>query len=112
VLDEAGASSVGDVDAATFNQAAERYYRERLRTRQLQEGVEAHTRMLADAMTAATRGRDAATLMTVGRLTRGQALDEFHRRSRKAIAAEAADVGTVRAWIGLVLVQVAAARAV
>jgi len=108
ILEELGESHAMDVEAGSFNRAAEQYYRETLRARQLAEGVEAcSARLLAGQRLGANR----ATLPlhdTMRDLTGGRTPHEFISLTRRSVLRETADPATLRAWIGFVLVNVAA----
>ena len=106
VLNELGAAQPLDVDAGTFNRAAERYYRGTLRTRQLAEGVEACGALMADNTSRRQRECRQALLQA---LLGATPATQFMAQTRAAVLREAADPATLRAWIGLVLVNVACA---
>jgi hypothetical protein len=109
ILAGLGAKSAAETEAGAFGRAAERYYRDGLRRQQLLEGIETHQRLVTATVAAAARRRDAATLVAVGRLTGGQPLEQFLALTRGAVHRETAGPATLRAWIGLIVAQVAAA---
>ena len=111
VLAELGAKNPLDVDAATFNAAAEHYYRDGLRHRQLAEGIEAFTQLLGDTARRARSGEGAALGDGLQQLSGERGPQQFVALTARSVARETAGPGTLRAWIGLVLLNVAAVEA-
>jgi hypothetical protein len=111
ILAEVGARHPMDVDATEFNRAGERFYRDTLRTRQLAEGMDACAGLLQATAHRARRHADAVTLEALQRLTGGRGVAQFVALTAKSVTRETAEAGTLRAWIGLVLTNVAAAPA-
>jgi hypothetical protein len=112
ILAEIGEKSAMEVEAARFNQAAERYYRDTLRLRQMGEGIEACTGLLQANLQRVARQRLHFPLSALYGLTGGRSLDQFISMTRPSLQRETADPATLRAWIGLILANVAAAGAV
>lgn len=110
ILSEIGANHAAEVEAGAFNAAAEQYYRDTLRRMQLAEGIDTHRRLVAATVATAARRRDASTLAAVGQLTGGRPLEQYHALTARAVTQECADPAVLRAWIGLVLVQIAGAQ--
>ena len=111
VLAELGAKNPLDVDATTFNAAAEHYYRDGLRHRQLAEGIEAFTQLLGDTARRARSGAGAALGDGLRQLSGERGPQQFVALTARSVARETAGPGTLRAWIGLVLLNVAAVEA-
>lgn len=109
VLEPLGARSAMDVDAAGFNAGAERFYRDTLRQRQLAEGIESFARELGTTARAARTGDGAALAAGLRQLCGERAPDAFVALTARTVARETAGPATLRAWIGLVLLNVAAA---
>ena len=110
VLGELGARNVMDTDAAAFNAAAERHYRDTLRRRQLSEGIEAFTRQIGATGRQAQRAADPALADALRQLAGERGVERFAALTARAVARENAGPATLRAWIGLVLANVAAAN--
>ncbi len=111
VLAELGVRQPMDVDAAGFNAAAEQHYRGSLRQRQLAEGIEAFTHLLADSTRLACGSAGAALADGLRQLSGERDPLQFVALTTRSVARETAGTATLRAWIGLVLVNVAAAEA-
>jgi hypothetical protein len=111
VLDALGEKTPMDADAGAFNRAAEGYYRDTLRTRQLAEGLEACAALARDSEQAVQRRGDPALRLALRALTGERGVERFATLTAHAVARETAEAATLRAWIGLVLVNVAAAEA-
>jgi hypothetical protein len=109
ILAELGAKTPMDVEAGAFNAAAERYYRDTLRRRQLHEGIEACALQLRDSVRAALDRQQRPLLQALHTLAGGRHPGEYLAQTRNAVLRETADLDTLRAWIGLVLANVAIA---
>jgi hypothetical protein len=108
ILTELGEKTPMDADAATFNHAAENYYRDTLRTRQLAEGVEACSVLLADTARRMRRHDEPALRAAIRTIAGERSLEQFVAQTSKSVVRETAGPETLRAWIGLVTVNVAA----
>lgn len=109
ILAETGAANPMDMAAMDFNRAAERYYRETLRRRQLTEGVAACAETLRATVQSARGRGDRELLGTICDLTAGQDVERFLARTASDVVREATTDDALLAWIGFVLVNVAAA---
>lgn len=106
ILDRLGVANVMDVDAATFNQAAERYYREDLRRSWMEEGLATLRDDLRGVVRRAHKDGDRALLGSLARLTAGRDVEAFVTAAAREVRAGAASVETLRALIGLILLNV------
>lgn len=109
ILADIGAKHAMEVDAGTFNAAAERYYRDTLRKRQLHEGIEACGLLLRDSVRTALDREDLPVLRALRSITGGRHPGEYLAQTRNAVLRETASLDTLRAWIGMVLTNVAVA---
>jgi hypothetical protein len=100
ILDTAGARSPLKLPSEDFNQAAEQYYRDALRSRQMEEGLDALQEDLAaiDAPQAWRRGRYNRPLY---HLLRGQGAEDYVRHHRQALRFEMASEETLEKLIHL-----------
>lgn len=104
ILAELGVTSPMDVDAATFNQAAEQHYRGRLREQYLEEGLASAgqgIRQMTRHMT-----HDAALRRALAALTGGRDAQEFFNIAARDVRAGQAAPDTLRRLIGLLLLNV------
>ena len=109
ILDEAGARSPLQLSAQQFNQAAEQYYRETLRRKQMEEGLTLLEKDLAaiDTPRAWRQGRYNRPLY---KLLRGLSAAEFLTRHRQAILFEMASEETLAKLIHLFILTTLDAR--
>ena len=100
ILDTAGARAPLKLPAEIFNQAAEQYYRNALRSRQMEEGLDALQEDLAaiDAPQAWRQGRYNRPLY---HLLRGQSAEEYVRHHRQALRFEMTSEETLEKLIHL-----------
>jgi len=110
ILGELGAACAMDVDAHTFNRGAEQYYRNTLRVRQLAEGVEACTSSLADSLRFMQRHQRHPLRQAVQQLVGRRHPVQYVLQTGSSVLRETADLATLRAWIGLILANVASAE--
>lgn len=106
VLEELGVQTPMDVDAQTFNLAAERVYRERLRRDYLAEGFATAADGLVRMARQAQADADHGTLASLAALTGGREIGGFLATAGPAVCAGAAGVETLRTLIGLLLLRV------
>lgn len=106
ILAGLGVASAMDVDAATFNQAAERYYRENLRRNWMEEGMATLRDDLRAVVQRAQTERDQTLLWALARLTGGWGVETFLTEAAHDVRAGRASVETLRSLIGLVLLNV------
>jgi hypothetical protein len=106
VLSEIGVEDPMDVDAQTFNLAAEQYYRGRLRRDYLVEGLVSAVHSLKTMAHSAQADGDHDTLWSMAALTGGREIGKFLDEAGRALRAGKADVETLRALIGLLLLHV------
>lgn len=109
ILGQIGADSAIEVDADTFNRAAERYYRETLRRHQLLEGIEACGAQLRESLRSAPVVRQAPIQLALRALTGDRHPGDYLAQTRNRLLRETADAHTLRTWIGVVLTNVAVA---
>ncbi|HCU54435.1 MAG TPA: hypothetical protein DIC36_09245 [Gammaproteobacteria bacterium] len=112
ILGELGAVDPMDVDAATFNFGAERYYRNTLRARQLAEGVEACTAQLADTLRTIQCQQQPPLRHAIQQLVGQRHPMQYVVQTSSAVLRETANLATLRAWIGLILANVSNATPV
>lgn len=105
VLEETGAPSPLRLDAATFNQGAERFYRERLRRRHLSEAAEVVAGELR-RLDADPRARDAASppAALLALLLGAESAAAFFARLRPALEAETLGLAQLTRLIRLLIV--------
>jgi hypothetical protein len=106
VLEKLGVTSAMDVDAATFNQAAERYYRDDLRRSWMEEGLATLREDLRRIALRAQQGGEPPLLWSLARLTGGRDVEAFLTEAAHDVRAGTASVETLRAMIGLVLLNI------
>jgi len=106
ILETLGVTSAMDVDAATFNQAAERYYRDDLRQSWMEEGLTTLREDLHGMMRRAQKGGDQTLLWSLARLTGGWGIEAFVTEAAQDVRVGKASVETLRALIGLILLNV------
>jgi hypothetical protein len=106
ILDELGVANPMDVDAASFNQAAEQYYRGPLRRAWLEEGLADITQSLRQLARRARAERDSRVLWSLAALTGGRTVDDFMATAKRAVHAPDAPHTSVRALIGLILLHI------
>jgi len=102
ILDTAGASAPLKLPAADFNQAAEHYYRESLRSRQMEEGLDGLQEDLA-AIDAPQSWRQGRYNRPLYKLLKGQSAEGYVRRHRQALLFEMASEETLEKLIHLVM---------
>jgi len=104
ILADLGAKNPMDVDAATFNQAAEQHYRGRLRQQYLEEGLDSagqSIRQMAQRMP-----HDPALRRALATLTGGRDAQAFFSEAAHDVRAGTAAPDTLRRLIGLLLLNV------
>jgi hypothetical protein len=104
ILADLGAKNPMDVDAATFNQAAERHYRGRLRRQYLEEGLESAGQSIRRM--ARHKVHDSALRRALAALTGGRDAQEFFNEAARDVRAGQAAPDTLRRLIGLLLLNV------
>ena len=100
ILDSAGSRSPMQIPADVFNQAAEKYYRETLRQKQMEEGLDCllEDLLALDTPRAWRRGHYNRPLYN---LLRGNSAGEFLKQHRQALLFEMASEETLRKLIHL-----------
>jgi hypothetical protein len=93
-----------DVDAATFNQAAEQHYRGRLRQQYLEEGFASAGQSIGQM--AQRMPHDAALRRALAALTGGCDAQTFFSEAARDVRAGKAAPDTLRRLIGLLLLNV------
>ena len=104
ILADLGVKNPMDVDAATFNQAAEQHYRGRLRQQYLEEGLDSagqSIRQMAQRMP-----HDPALRRALAALTGGRDAEAFFSEAAHDVRAGTAAPDTLRRLIGLLLLNV------
>jgi hypothetical protein len=104
ILADLGVKNPMDVDAATFNQAAEQHYRGRLRQQYLEEGLDSagqSIRQMAQHMP-----HDPALRRALAVLTGGRDAQAFFSEAAHDVRAGTAAPDTLRRLIGLLLLNV------
>jgi len=104
ILADLGVKSPMDVDAASFNQAAEQHYRGRLRQQYLKEGLDAagwSFRQMDQQMS-----HDPALRCALATLTDGRGAGDFLGTAARDVRAGKAAPDTLRRLIGLLLLNV------
>jgi hypothetical protein len=104
VLADLGAKNPMDVDAATFNQAAEQHYRGRLREQYLEEGLDSAGQSLGQL--ARHSAYDSALRRALATLTGGRDAQAFFSAAAHDVRAGTAAPDTLRRLIGLLLLNV------
>ena len=106
ILGQLGVANAMDVDAATFNQTAENYYREELRRSWMDEGLATLSDDLRGVVRRAQTDGEQALLGSLARLTAGRDVETFVIAAAREVRAGTASVETLRALIGLILLNV------
>lgn len=106
ILNELGVDNPMDVDAQTFNLAAEHYYRGRLRREYLEEGLHSAQYSLTYLARTAQVEMDHETLQSLATLTGGRDVGKFLEQARRSLRTGHPDVSTLRALIGLLLLNI------
>jgi hypothetical protein len=100
ILDTAGAGSPLKLPAEVFNRASEKYYRETLRCRQMEEGLDGLQEDLA-AIDAPQIWRQGRYNRPLYQLLKGQSAEEYVSRHRQALLFEMASEETLEKFIHL-----------
>lgn len=106
ILRELGVENAMDVDAQTFNLAAEQYYRGPLRREYLAEGLLSAVHSLKSLARTFQAEGDHDALWSMAALTCGRDIGKFLDEAGRDLRAGRADVETLRALIGLLLLNV------
>jgi hypothetical protein len=106
ILDKLGVAGAMDVDAVSFNQAAENHYRDDLRREWLEEGLVVLREDLRTVARRAQDTRDNGLLWALAKLTGGWAVEDFVAEAGRDVRAGKASSATLRALIGLILMNV------
>lgn len=104
ILAELGVKNPMDVDAATFNQAAEQHYRGRLREQYLEEGLDSAGQSVWQM--AQHTAHDSALRRALATLSGGRDVQEFFSEAARDVRAGTATPDTLRRLIGLLLLNV------
>lgn len=106
ILTELGVENPMDVDAQTFNLAAEQYYRGRLRREYLDEGLRSAQHSLKCLDRTAQAEMDHETLRSLATLTGGRDIGKFMDEAARSLRTDRPDVSTLRTLIGLLVLNV------
>jgi hypothetical protein len=106
ILDRCGVTSATDTDAVTFNEAAERYYRENLRRRWMEEGIWTLREDLLALMWRAQADQDRARLRALTGLTGGWSVESFLGEAARDLREGRTTADTLRSLIGLILLNI------
>ena len=104
ILADLGVKNPMDVDAATFNQAAEQHYRGRLREQYLEEGLDSAGQSIRQM--AQHSAHDSALQRALAALTGGRDAQEYFSAAARDVRAGKAAPDTLRRLIGLLLLNV------
>ena len=104
ILADLGVKNPMDVDAATFNQAAEQHYRGHLRQQYLEEGLESAGQSIGQM--AQCMPHDPALRRALAALTGGRDAEAFFSAAAHDVRAGKAAPDTLRRLIGLLLLNV------
>ena len=106
VLTELGVENPTDVDAQTFNLAAEQYYRGRLRGEYLEEGLYSTNQGLKNLVRMAYAEADYDTLQSLATLTGGRDVGLCVHEARNSLRAGRPELNKLCTLIGLVLLNI------
>lgn len=106
VLNELGVENPTDVDAQTFNLAAEQYYRGRLRSEYLEEGLYSANQSLKDLVRMAYAEADYDTLQSLATLTGGRDVGLCVNEARDSLRADRPERNRLCTLIGLLLLNI------
>jgi len=109
ILNEAGAQAPLQLPAEAFNQAGEQYYRNTLRRKHMEEGLDLFEKALA-AIDAPTTWRQGRYNRPLYKLLRGRNAGEFLARHRQALLFEMASEETLTKLIHLFILTTLKAR--